>query len=42
MDPQKIAALRNFNPADVRVGSWSCENSSARLTRRNISEQLHI
>jgi hypothetical protein len=27
---------------DVRCGSWSCGNSSARRTRRSISEQLHI
>src|SRR5258708_22360074 len=27
---------------DVRVGSWLCENSSGRATRRNISEQLHL
>src|SRR5262245_161354 len=25
----------------VRVGSWLCENSSGRATRRNISGQLH-
>src|SRR5260370_32351197 len=25
-----------------RFGSWLCENSSGRATRRNISEQLHL
>jgi hypothetical protein len=28
--------------ADVADGSWLCENSSGRATRRNISEQLHL
>src|SRR5216683_2594475 len=28
--------------AHVRLGSWLCENSSGRATRRNISEQLHL
>src|SRR6266516_4508775 len=26
----------------VQTGSWLCENSSGRSTRRNISEQLHL
>src|SRR5260221_12729710 len=39
---QETAALRDFDPADVRSGSWLCENSSGRATRRNISEQLHL
>jgi hypothetical protein len=28
--------------SNVAVGSWLCENSSGRATRRNISEQLHL
>jgi hypothetical protein len=39
---QQTAALRDFAPPYDRSGSWSCENSSARRTRRSISEQLHI
>ena len=27
---------------NVRDGSWLCENTGARATRRNISEQLHL
>ena len=27
---------------DVRVGSWSCRNSNARRTRRNILEKLRV
>src|SRR6266566_5275958 len=34
-----IFGLSNFGVGD---GSWPCENSSARRTRRNISEQLHF
>jgi hypothetical protein len=34
------ASQQNW-PAHVRFGSWLCENSSGRATRRNISEQLH-
>jgi endonuclease YncB( thermonuclease family) len=39
---QGLAALRNFGPAKRRYGSWLCENSSARSTRRNIFDQLHL
>src|SRR6516162_289611 len=35
-----IAALRDFDPAYARFGSWLCENSSARRARRNISKKL--
>ena len=34
-------ALRNFQRTSVCFGSWLCENSSGRATRRNISGQLH-
>jgi hypothetical protein len=34
------AALRDFNLAYDRCGSWLCENSSARRARRNISKKL--
>src|SRR5262249_59998190 len=36
------AALRDSDSVYVRFGSWSCENSGARATRRNISKQLHL
>src|SRR6266481_2054332 len=35
-----FGALRNFDLAYVAVGSWLCENSSARRARRNISKKL--
>ena len=35
------SALRNFQRTSVYFGSWLCENSSGRATRRNISGQLH-
>jgi hypothetical protein len=39
-----FAGPRNgsHGPADVSVGSWSCENSSALRKRRNISVKLGI
>src|SRR5260221_7217102 len=39
---QETAAMRDFSPLYDRFGSWLCENSSGRATRRNISEQLHL
>jgi hypothetical protein len=39
---REIVALRDFNRVHVGLGSWLCENSSGRATRRNISEQLHL
>jgi hypothetical protein len=39
---QETAALRDFKPGDDRFGSWLCENSSARATRRNLFDQLHL
>src|SRR5262249_32638504 len=41
-DAQETAAVRDFSPLYVRFGSWLCENSSARATRRNIFDQLHL
>jgi hypothetical protein len=38
----KIAALQNLKSANVGSGSWLCENSSARATRRNLFDQLHL
>jgi hypothetical protein len=32
--------LRDLIRANVRFGSWLCENSSARRARRNISKKL--
>ena len=37
---QETTALRDFEPAYDRCGSWLCENSSARRARRNISKKL--
>jgi hypothetical protein len=34
--------MRDFATCYDRFGSWLCENSSGRATRRNISEQLHL
>jgi len=38
---ERCCASQQKLRADVAVGSWLCENSSGRATRRNISEQLH-
>src|SRR5439155_2780505 len=35
-----LAALRDIDPVYVGLGSWLCENSSARRARRNISKKL--
>jgi hypothetical protein len=34
--------MRDFSLVYVGVGSWLCENSSARATRRNLFDQLHL
>ena len=34
--------MRDLIRANVRFGSWLCENSSARRARRNISKKLRI
>jgi hypothetical protein len=34
--------VRDCGPAKVRLGSWLCENSSARRARRNISKKLRV
>ena len=45
---ERIGGLASLQPAtlrlaaDVRYGSWSCENSSALRKRRNISVKLGI
>jgi len=39
---QQTAAVRDFDPGNVRFGSWLCQNCSTRRRRRNILKELHI
>jgi hypothetical protein len=41
--PQETAALRDFDPVDVRFGSWLCENARQQgLARRDSSRQAAV